>query len=41
MRWRKFFAGASEDSGDGLPKANLGITLARRIGQVIRMEAIQ
>jgi len=33
MRWRKFFAGASEDSGDGLPKANLGIKLARRIGR--------
>src|SRR2546430_4376732 len=28
-------------SADGLPKANLGITLARRIGQVIRMEAKQ
>jgi hypothetical protein len=32
-------AGASEASVDGLPGANLGITLARHSGQVIRREA--
>jgi hypothetical protein len=39
VRRKRLFAGTSEVLADGLPKAKLGITLARRNGQVIRMEA--